>query len=87
MNSRYPTQPICKNDVLELNTFAPDNDSIPVSYDFIATRQIADLKIQQKLSPGVYITTTISGFNLVTYKDNAVPTAWLCSLSVCSMRS
>ena len=69
MNSRYPTQPICKNDVLELNTFAPDNDSIPVSYDLIATRQIADLKIQQKLSPGVYITTTISGLNLVTYKS------------------
>ena len=34
--------------------------------------QAADSKLQSKLSQGVYITTTLSGFNLVTYKDKVV---------------
>ena len=72
MISRYPMQPISKDDIVEVNTLSPDDDYMPVDYALIESRQAADSKLQSKLSQGVYITTTISGFNLATYKDKVV---------------
>ena len=72
MISRYPMQPISKDEIFEVNTLSPDDDYMPVDYALIESRQAADSKLQSKLSQGVYITTTISGLNLATYKDKVV---------------
>jgi len=38
MISRYPMQPIGKNDIIEVNTLSPDDDDMPVDYALIALR-------------------------------------------------
>ena len=88
MISRYPMQPITKCDMVEVNNLAPDDDDMPVNYDLIVTRQIADPTIQQKSSQRAYITTNISGHNLLcTMAKLLFPTAWLYVLSVGAIKS
>jgi len=72
MISRYPMQPIGKNDIIEVNTLSPDDDDMPVDYALIALRQAADSKIQSELSKNTYVTTMISGHNLAIYNDKIV---------------
>jgi len=60
MISRYPMQPIGKNDIIEVNTLSPDDADMPVDYALIASRQAADSKIQSKLFQNIYVTTKIS---------------------------
>ena len=49
-----------------------EDEDMPVNYELIASRQSKDPKLQSKLAQGVYIPTTISGINLVTYKAKVV---------------